>query len=127
MDIIDEKEFNKTEIVPSVVKKSPEETWNTITDDQFEVMLDDMKNPVDAQRRLAVQVKAFLDTRIDAEMESKGILSDHTRRWVETYTNLLEKIQKALYGEKSVNLNLKAKISHSQVASLIRGAKKNDG
>ena len=55
-------------------------------------------------------------------MKTKGYLSDHTRRWVESYNKILDKIQAAIYGDKSVNLHLH-KVSrgvgrlHSQVGA----------
>lgn len=96
-----------------------------ISDDEFDKMLDDMNNPVNAQRRLAVQVKIFLDQRIDKEMAKSGILSDSTRRWVESYNDILEKLQRALHGDKSVNLHLH-KVTHSQVALKMREFMKDE-
>ena len=52
-------------------------------------------------------------------MEKNGYLSDHTRRWVESYNKILEKIQTALHGDKSVILNLH-KVSHSDISEKIR-------
>lgn len=96
-----------------------------LTESEFNILLDQMQNPVQAQQRLAVQIKTFLDKRIKKEMNSeKGVLSDHTRRWVESYNNILEKIQKALHGDKSVNLHLH-KVTHSQIASKMRDAMKD--
>lgn len=122
MDIIKKEEFDEVE--PG---KLPEmnPSGKKLSDQEFEDMLETMKNPVDSQKALAVQIKFFLDNRVKEEMASKGILSDHTRRWVETYNNILEKIQKALYGDKSVNLHLH-KVTHSHIAAKIRGAKDNE-
>jgi len=92
-----------------------------VTEKEFNAMLEDMNNPVNAQKRLAVQIKIFLDQRIEKEYREKKFLSDSTRRWVESYNNILEKIQRALHGDKSVSLHLH-KVTHSQVAAKMRDA-----
>jgi len=121
MDEISQEEFDKVAAIkPSKVDEESKE----ITDKEFKDLLEQMQNPVQAQQRLAVQIKIFLDDRIKKEMEEKGFLSDHTRRWVESYNNILEKIQKALHGDKSVNLHLH-KVTHSQIAAKMREAMKN--
>ena len=102
MDEVTQKEFDKAAAL------KPEELVGEakeLTDKDFEKLLEEMQNPVQAQQRLAVQIKNFLDKRIKEEMSKDGRLSDHTRRWVETFNNILEKIQKALHGDKSVNLH----------------------
>ena len=121
MDEISQKEFDNAAEKPSgkVVEEIKE-----LTESEFAKILEEMQNPVQAQQRLAVQIKTFLDKRIKEEMKKKGFLSDHTRRWVESYNNILEKIQKALHGDKSVNLHLH-KVTHSQIATKMREAMKN--
>jgi len=117
MDEISQEEFDKA---ASVAPEKIEEEDKPITESQFEKMLEEMQNPVQAQQRIAVQIKTFLDKRIKTEMSGeKKVLSDHTRRWIETYNNILEKIQKALHGDKSVNLHLH-KVSHSDIATRMR-------
>lgn len=116
MEVIDKEDFNEAaNLIPE--KKESEEMG--LSESEFESLLEEMENPVKAQQRLAVQVKTFLDGRIEYEMEEKGYLSDHTRKWVESYNNILEKIQKALHGDKSVNLHLH-KVTHSQIAAKMR-------
>jgi len=119
MDQIDEKKFNKTK-VPE--EKEPIELHESITNAEFSQLLDEMKNPVDAQRQMAVKIKLFLDERIKAEMKEKKYLSDHTRRWVEQFNKILDSIQKSLYGDKSVNLHVHKVVSHSDIATKIRKA-----
>ena len=116
MDEISKKELDKAiALHPKKLKDEGKE----ITESEFNKLLEEMQNPVKAQQRLAVQIKTFLDKRIKEETRKKGILSDHTRRWVESYNNILEKIQKALHGDKSVNLHLH-KVSHSDISTKIR-------
>ena len=114
MEHIDDKDLAKAEPMPL---KSEEE--GLISDEEFKTLLEELANPVTAQKQMAVKIKHFLDKRITKEMVEKGVLSDHTRRWVESYNNLLEKIQKALYGEKSVNFHIH-KVTHSQIAARMR-------
>ncbi|HEA46465.1 MAG TPA: hypothetical protein ENH99_01660 [Candidatus Pacearchaeota archaeon] len=121
MDEITQKQFDKaTALQPEKIEKETKE----IAEVDFKILLDEMQNPVLAQQHVAVKIKIFLDKRMDKEMEEKGYLTDHTRRWVESYNNILEKIQKALHGDKSVNLHLHA-ISHSQIATKMREAIKH--
>lgn len=81
-------------------------------------------NPVELQKKLAVQIKNFLDSQIKRELDEKGFLSDGTRRWVESYNNILEKIQKAMYGEKSTNLHVH-QVTHGEIAAKMRECMKN--
>ena len=117
MDEISQKQFDEAKaLAPEPVDEENKE----LTESEFQKMLDEMQNPVQAQQRVAVQIKTFLDKRIKEEMNGpKKVLSDHTRRWIETYNNILEKIQKALHGDKSVNLHLH-KVSHSEIAAKMR-------
>lgn len=118
MDEISQEEIDKaSSLSPKKLKNGVKE----LTEKEFNLLLEEMQNPVQAQQRLAVQVKTFLDNRIKEEMEKKGFLSDHTRRWVESYNSILEKIQKALHGDKSINLHLH-KVTHSQIAAKMREA-----
>ena len=116
MDKISQKEFDEAAALEPEKKESK---VKKLTESEFNNLLDQMQNPVLAQQQLAVSIKNFLDERIEEEMSEKGFLSDHTRRWVESYNNILEKIQKALHGDKSVNLHLH-KVSHSDISTKIR-------
>ena len=122
MDEISQKQFDEADALhPERLQDESKE----VSEEEFKRLLLEMQNPVHAQQKLAVQIKTFLDRRIKKEMNSeKAILSDHTRRWVESYNNILEKIQKALHGDKSVTLNLH-KVSHSQIATKMREAMQN--
>jgi hypothetical protein len=124
MEVVNKRKFDSAKELPALpVKEGPE--IMEITEEQFKVVLAEMETPVQNQKHLAVQIKLFLDHRIAYEMSNRGILSDHTRRWVESYNTILEKIQKALYGDKSVNLNLhEHRITHGDIAARIRKAKK---
>lgn len=97
-------------------RKEPEKE---ITPEDFEQMLTDMQNPVNSQKEIAVKVKLFLDKRIKDELEKNGVLGDNTRKWIETYTSLLEKLQRAIHGDKSLNLHVHA-VTHGDVAAKIR-------
>jgi len=65
MDEVTQKEFDKAAAL------KPEELVGEakeLTDKDFEKLLEEMQNPVQAQQRLAVQIKNFLDKRIKEEM-----------------------------------------------------------
>ena len=118
MEKISQEEFDKA----AAMRPKKKSETKRITESEFQKMIEEMQNPVQAQQNIAVKIKTFLDERIKSEMVSKGYLSDHTRRWVETYNNILEKIQKALHGDKSVNLHLHKVLTHSQIAAKMREA-----
>lgn len=117
MDSISQEEFDKAiELVP---ERNKEE--KVITEQEFETMLRDMQSPVHAQKQLAVQIKIFLDKRIKDEMMKNGYLGENTRKWIETYNNILEKLQKALHGDKTLNLHVHD-ITHGDIAAKMREA-----
>ena len=112
-----EKEMKKVqEITP---KRKEEE--KEVSEDNFQEMLKEMQNPVNSQKEIAVKVKLFLDKRIKDELEKNGVLGDNTRKWIETYTSLLEKLQRAIHGDKSLNLHVH-KVSHGDIAAKMREA-----
>ena len=118
MDEISQKEFDEA---AALLPEKREDENKELTEKEFAEILEERQNPVQAQQKLAVQIKTFLDEKIKKEMKEKKSLSDHTRRWVESYNNILEKIQKALHGDKSVSLNFH-KVTHSQIATKMREA-----
>ena len=119
MEKVSKKNFEEAEKLPPIEKEN-NSNFVEMTTAQFEKSLEEMQNPVQAQKSIAVKIKHFLDKRIADEMREKGYLTDSTRRWVETFNNTLEKIQKALYGDKSVNLHMHKIVSHSEIAARMR-------
>ena len=115
MESISAEELDRAmKMAPERVKEEKK-----ITEDQFFEMLKDMQNPVNSQKEIAVKIKVFLDKRIEDEMDKNGVLGDNTRKWIETYTTLLEKLQRAIHGDKSLNLHVH-EITHGDVAAKIR-------
>jgi len=78
-----------------------------------------MNKPVDFMQDMAAKVKKYVDYRMANELNEFNYISEYTRKWVSTYNDLLEQIQKALYGTKSMSINLH-KISHSDMAAAMR-------
>jgi len=110
-----EEEMKKVqEIAPKKINEEKE-----VTQEDFDKMLKDMQNPVNSQKEIAVKVKVFLDKRIKDELYKNGVLGDNTRKWIETYTSLLEKLQRAIHGDKSLNLHVH-KVSHGDIAARMR-------
>lgn len=127
MEQIDEKTFKEAKNLPLV---SNDNDNSSLSEKQIKEMLAEMDNPVLAQKKIAIQIKHFLDNRIKLETSKFGTLSESTRKWVESYNTILEKLQRALHGDKSINLHVH-KISHSDIATKIRevvviGEKKNE-
>lgn len=118
MDLIDEKKFKDAEKLKPI-KKANINYRRKISEAEFKAMMDELQNPLKAQKELAVKVKIFLDERVIEEMERKGTLSDSTRRWMESFNSMLEKLQRSISGDKTANTNL-SKISHQDIANKIR-------
>lgn len=117
MEIVDKEKFDEAIDLPEVNKI--ENAPLVITPDDFKKVLVSLENPVDLQKELAVKVKLFLDARIETELQKNGVLTEYTRMWVRDFNDILDKIQRALYGDKRVNLHLH-KVSHSHIAAKIR-------
>ncbi len=99
-------------------RKEPEKE---VTQADFDGMLKDMQNPVNSQKEIAVKVKMFLDKRIKDELDKNGVLGDNTRKWIETYTSLLEKLQRAIHGDKSLHVHV-TPVTHGEIAAKMREA-----
>lgn len=122
MDTIDKKKFDSAGTMPPLESEKNIQKAE-ISEKEFKELLAEMDNPVLAQKKIAVTIKHFLDNKISVEMKKDGNLSESTRRWIESYNDILEKIQKALHGDKSLVLNLHS-ISHSDIATKIRESSK---
>ncbi len=92
-----------------------------LTDDEIDYLVTTMNDPLRLMRELAVKIKLSLDNQMNLDMRNEGAYGPKTRAWTETYHKLLEGLQKALHGTKSVSLNLH-KVSHSVIAAKIREA-----
>lgn len=97
----------------------------TFSNEELASIQDLGNKPVEMQKEMAAKLYLFLNYRIKRDMAEKQNLSDFTRRWMEFYNSLLDSIHTNLYGSKSVSINLH-KISHSQVASVVRNARKSN-
>ena len=126
MDIIGKEELDKADDLPMPEHLTSAKSLGVepVTEEEFSTLLKKMENPVDCQKEVAVRVKLFLDHQINTEMKEKGVLSESTRRWVNQFNNICETIQKALYGDKSVNLHV-VKVTHSDIAKNIRKYRKH--
>lgn len=119
MDVIDLDKFKEAGgLAPTRRKILGKRVYS---DKEMESMLSEFQNPIKAQKEMVLKIKIFLDAKIKDEMEVKGVLSDSTKRWVDSYTSMLEKLQKAIHGDKSVNINVHA-VTHGEIAKKIREA-----
>jgi len=121
MDIIKADELENLEKYPEIPKKKKpvaHESWDSLSDEEFNKILESLKNPVEVQKEVAAKIKVFLDKRIEDELSENRSLSESTRKWTNNLNSILSEIQRNLYGEK--NLNLHVGISHSQIAQKIR-------
>jgi hypothetical protein len=119
MDEITEKEYETTS------DETPKPPANELlseplfTPEEITTIEQSLAQPIDAMKNLAAKLKIYTDHKIDREMAEKGYLTENTRGWVKEYNLLLEKLQKAQHGDKSVNLHLH-EISHAHIASKMR-------
>jgi DNA-directed RNA polymerase subunit L len=115
MDNISEKDFEVAE------EKPVPNPLNTaiMSEEDLKALASDMQHPVERMKELAAKLKIFIDHQINRETIERGMLTDMTRRWITEYNSLLEKIQKSIYGDKSVSINLH-KIGHADVGAAIR-------
>lgn len=117
MEEISKDDYDKAEKMAPTMK---EESKLKMPDkEKFEEMMEEMQNPIKAQKEMAVKIKIFLDHRIDKEMKEKGELTQGTRHWIESYNKILDKLQSAIHGDKSINLHIH-KVSHSDIQNKIR-------
>ncbi len=65
------KEISQEEVDKAMAIAPERKEEKEITVKDFEQLLTDMQNPVNAQKEIAVKVKLFLDKRIKDEMGNK--------------------------------------------------------
>jgi len=117
MEIIDKSQFDKAPEVPT-----PEDNPTNVpllSEKEVNIIIKKLEQPVDLQKELAAKLKLYIDQRMNKELTEKGYLSDFVRRWISEYNELLDRIQKNLYGDKSVNIHLH-KVSHSNISAMMR-------
>lgn len=102
----------------SVVEYNPDEVDNLASSENF---------TVDGLTQLAARAYHIVSQNIAKEGSEKGQLSDKTRRWFETLTNTLEKLHRAKFGDKSIQVNIN-KPSFNSIRNFIStgGKVKND-
>jgi len=83
-------------------------------------LLDSPVITIDMMSNQAAIVYSYLIQKQKDEIENKGTITDHTRRIMESFYSLLEKLHKAKYGEKSINLHLNSdRLSPDQINRFI--------
>ena len=121
MEKIGREELESIENLDQELDK-PIKSIYEIKDEEFNSLMEQMKNPVNIQREFAAKIKIFLDKAIREDMETKGFLSDFTRRWMKDFNDMCDKIQKSLHGDK--HLHLHGNISHADIMNKARKYKK---
>lgn len=123
MEMIGKKDIDETEPLPkSEMVLSSNEPIEPMTEEDFKRAIIEMSNPVEYMKAEAANLKHYLDHRRERELKN-GVITDKTRKMAKDLHELLEKIQKALHGDKSVNLNLNASIKPSILMAQMRKAK----
>jgi hypothetical protein len=117
MEIVGKDELDKVDLSEEDTKTPAE--MPLMKESEVKAIVAKLDQPVEIQKDLAARLKLFLDKRMQEEMTKKGYLSDFTRRWVSEYNDLLDRIHKNLFGDKSVHLHL-GKVTHAHIASLMR-------
>lgn len=121
MEIIDEDTFNavdKKKLLPHEELELAEREENKQQVDAARKMID---NPVDLQKDLAAAIKVSVEEMIQRESSTGMGLSQETRKWVATYSDILDNIRRGTVGEVTTNLHLHG-MSHQQLSAKIRAA-----
>jgi len=120
IDKISKAEFDKVPVTAVVRSETPTLVLNEA---EMKALLDKLDKPLDEQKILAAKVKIFIDARMQLEMERTGIISDFMRRWIECYNDLLDRIHKNSFGEKTLNFHLHKIITPTDIGRFIRECK----
>lgn len=91
-----------------------------ISQKEMDLAIKELDRPVESMKKLAATLGHYIELKSKRELKDNGFLSDYTRRWVSLYNDLLNNLQKSMYGEKSMSLHMHGKVSHAQVNTLIR-------
>ena len=79
-----------------------------------------MGNPIELQQYTTAELRIAIEQRVKKEMDELGYLSDKTMKYLDMMNNALSDLHKNLYGSKSLQVSVQGKITHAQVASLMR-------
>ena len=118
---ISKEEFDNTKLTAKEMKSV--QTSPLLTEKDVEAIKKSLDQPVEIQKQLAAKLKLFIDYKMEKELKEWGYLSDNLRKWVTTYNEMLDQIQKSLYGQKSQHLHLH-KVSHSVISAEMRKYRK---
>lgn len=115
MEIIDDEELKN---VPAFPARSD---VREVSDDEFKRMVSRLsKDPIGNLEELATRLQLIVQERITFEKEGpRGEISPQTRQWMQMLIDALDKIQKARYGEKRINVNAQI-ITHSDISEFVR-------
>jgi len=117
MEIIDKEKFDNAPAVE--VPEDDPTNVPLLSKSDVDIIIKKLEQPVELQKELAAKLKLYIDQRMAEELKTKKYLSDFLRRWISEYNELLDRIQKNLYGDKSVSLHL-YKVSHSTISAFMR-------
>jgi hypothetical protein len=90
--------------------------------EQAELLMRHAKDPIALQQVTMAEIRATLVRRMEDDLADCGRISDSTLQWLVKLNQQLSEVHKNLHGTKATQLNMEAKLSHSQLASLIRQA-----
>lgn len=120
MEMIDMDDFDPEKHKGTItVLDEEQKMFVPFTSDEVSTVIKRLEDPLNLQKELAAKVHLFLNRQIDIETQSLGKLSDTTRKWITEYNDMLDKIQHAQFGEKTLHVHVQ-KISHSTIAQLMR-------
>lgn len=85
-------------------------------------LLDKMQNPIELQQYSAAEFQAAVDMHVTKDMEASGEPSTDTIKLMEKANKIFSDLHKNMYGTKSMQVSVTGKVTHSQIAALIRQA-----
>jgi len=125
MEIIKEEDFKEEPDKPLPKELEQAKESNLFTKKDIDALTKGLDNPVAYQQERAAKLKLYIDKRMEEELEEFKYVSDFTRKFIVLYHDMLDKIQKSLYGEKSVNINL-TKVTMADVGAMLRNVERGD-
>lgn len=122
MTRITEEEINAVDITQPLIRLADSSPMSKAQPEQMKTLIDHASNPVHLQQVTMAEIRATLVQRMEHDLEQEGKLSDSTLHWLMKLNQQLSEVHKNLHGTKATTLSMEAKLSHAQLASLIRQA-----
>jgi len=120
MKVVSQEELDAIDVnapLPVLLKDSPIAKADP---DRAKLLMAKLGRPSDVQQMNATEIQLILDEMVRLDIENHGVVQKETLEFKMKFDAVLSSVHRNLYGTKSTNVNVEAKLGHSQVASLMR-------